>query len=277
MIKAVIFDWAGTTVDYGCFAPLAVFMQVFKNRGIELTVEEAREPMGMLKRDHIQALCRMERVAALWKDKYGRTPDERDVDALYADFEPMLMETLHNYATPVPGAVELAGRLREQGIKIGSTTGYTKEMMAVVTEAAKKQGYAPDVLVTPSDMPAGRPYPWMCYQNAILLDVYPMNHMVKVGDTTSDMKEGRNAGMWTVGVIKGSNELGLSQQEVQSMPQELLEAKVAQTAERLLAAGAHYVIEEIGLLDDVLTKINEQLAIGDNHNRRQREDSGGEL
>lgn len=113
MIKAVIFDWAGTTVDYGCFAPLAVFIQVFKNRGIELTVEEAREPMGMLKRDHIQALCRMERVAALWKEKYGRTPDESDVDALYADFEPMLMETLHQYATPVPGAVELAGRLRE--------------------------------------------------------------------------------------------------------------------------------------------------------------------
>lgn len=263
MIKAVIFDWAGTTVDYGCFAPLEVFMQVFKNRGIELTVEEAREPMGMLKRDHIQALCRMERVEALWKEKYGRTPNESDVDELYADFEPMLMETLHEYATPVPGAVELAGRLREAGIKIGSTTGYTKEMMDVVTAAAKKQGYAPDVLVTPSDVPAGRPYPWMCYQNAILLDVYPMTHLVKVGDTTSDMKEGRNAGMWTVGVIKGSSELGLSQEEVLSMPQELLEAKVAQTAERLLAAGAHYVIDEIGCLDDVLKKINEQLAIGE--------------
>lgn len=263
MIKAVIFDWAGTTVDYGCFAPLAVFIQVFKNRGIELTVEEAREPMGMLKRDHIQTLCRMERVAALWKEKYGRTPDESDVDELYADFEPMLMETLHQYATPVPGAVELAEGLREAGIKIGSTTGYTREMMEVVKAAAKQQGYAPDVLVTPSDTPAGRPYPWMCYQNAILLDVYPMKHMVKVGDTTSDMKEGRNAGMWTVGVIKGSSELGLSLEEVQSMPQDLLEAKMAHTAERLLAAGAHYVIDEIGKLDDVLKKINKQLTHGE--------------
>ena len=115
-------------MDYGCFAPLAVFLQVFKNRGIELTAEEAREPMGMLKRDHIQALCRMERVAGLWQEKYGRLPDESDVDALYADFEPMLMETLHQYVTPVSGAIQLVERLRSQGIKIGSTTGYTREM-----------------------------------------------------------------------------------------------------------------------------------------------------
>ncbi|WP_103106644.1 phosphonoacetaldehyde hydrolase [Brevibacillus reuszeri] len=262
-MKAVVFDWAGTMVDYGCFAPLAVFLQVFKNRGIELSAEEAREPMGMLKRDHIQALCRMERVAGLWQEKYGRLPDESDVDALYADFEPMLMETLHQYATPVPGAIQLVERLRSQGLKIGSTTGYTREMMAVVTKAAKEQGYAPDVLVTPSDMPAGRPYPWMCYQNAILLDVYPMSEMVKVGDTTSDMKEGRNAGMWTVGVLKGGSELGLAQEEVAHMAADELEERMAKTSERLRAAGAHYVIEEIGLLDEVLEKIKLRQAAGE--------------
>ncbi|WP_083496985.1 phosphonoacetaldehyde hydrolase [Brevibacillus choshinensis] len=262
-MKAVVFDWAGTMVDYGCFAPLAVFLQVFKNRGIELTAEEAREPMGMLKRDHIQTLCKMERVATLWQEKYGRTPDENDVDELYADFEPMLMETLHEYATPVPGAVELANRLRTQGIKLGSTTGYTRKMMDVVTVSAKEQGYAPDVLVTPSEVPAGRPYPWMCYQNAMLLDCYPMGAMVKVGDTTSDMKEGRNAGMWTVGVLKGGSELGLSQEEVQQLPEEVLEEKLARATERLLEAGAHYVIDEIGCLDEVLAQINERMAVGE--------------
>ncbi|GEC91317.1 MULTISPECIES: phosphonoacetaldehyde hydrolase [Brevibacillus] len=262
-MKAVVFDWAGTMVDYGCFAPLAVFLQVFKKRGIELTAEEAREPMGMLKRDHIQALCKMERVAALWQERYGRLPNEADVDELYADFEPMLMETLHEYATPVPGALELVGRLREQGIKIGSTTGYTREMMNVVAASAKQQGYEPDALVTPSEVPAGRPYPWMCYQNAILLDVYPMNEMVKVGDTTSDMKEGRNAGMWTVGVLKGGSELGLSLEEVTSMPQEELDKRLAIATERLTAAGAHYVIEEIGRLDEVLEKIEKRHTEGE--------------
>ncbi|WJQ80309.1 phosphonoacetaldehyde hydrolase [Brevibacillus brevis] len=262
-MKAIVFDWAGTMVDYGCFAPLAVFLQVFKKRGIELTAAEAREPMGMLKRDHIQALCKMERVAALWQERYGRLPNEADVDELYADFEPMLMATLHEYATPVPGAIELVGRLREQGFKIGSTTGYTREMMNVVAASAKQQGYEPDVLITPSEVPAGRPYPWMCYQNAILLDVYPMNEIVKVGDTTSDMKEGRNAGMWTVGVLKGGSELGLSLEEVTSMPQEELDKKLAIATERLMAAGAHYVIEEIGFLDEVLKKIEMRHAEGE--------------
>ncbi|MED1798017.1 phosphonoacetaldehyde hydrolase [Brevibacillus porteri] len=254
-MKAVVFDWAGTMVDYGCFAPLAVFLQVFKKRGIELTAAEAREPMGMLKRDHIQALCKMERVAALWQERYGRLPNEADVDELYADFEPMLMETLHEYATPVPGAIELVGRLREQGIKIGSTTGYTRDMMNVVAASAKQQGYEPDALVTPSEVPAGRPFPWMCYQNAILLDVFPMNEIVKVGDTTSDMKEGRNAGMWTVGVLKGGSELGLSLEEVKNMPQEELDKRLAIATERLMAAGAHYVVAEIGCLDEVLKNI----------------------
>lgn len=262
-MKAVVFDWAGTMVDYGCFAPLAVFLQVFKNRGIALTPEEAREPMGMLKRDHIQALCRMERVSRLWQETYGRIPDEADVDALYADFEPMLMETLHQYATPVPGAIELVERLRVQGIKIGSTTGYIRDMMEVVSASAKEQGYAPDVLVTPSEMPAGRPYPWMCYRNAMLLGVYPMSELVKVGDTTSDMQEGRNAGMWTVGVLKGGSELGLSQDEVASMTADELDVRLAKATERLLAAGAHYVIDEIGRLDDVLAKISKRQSAGE--------------
>ncbi|WP_431809764.1 phosphonoacetaldehyde hydrolase [Brevibacillus agri] len=262
-MKAVIFDWAGTMVDYGCFAPLAVFLQVFQKRGIALAIDEAREPMGMLKRDHIRALCQMERVAALWQEKFGRAPDEKDVDELYADFEPLLMATLHDYATPVPGALELVARLRERGLKIGSTTGYTREMMNVVAASAKRQGYEPDALVTPSEVSAGRPYPWMCYQNALLLGVYPMSELVKVGDTTSDMQEGRNAGMWTVGVLKGGSELGLSQQEVADMPAEELQARLANAAARLKAAGAHYVIEEIGRLDEVLDKIERRQAAGE--------------
>lgn len=138
MIQAVIFDWAGTTVDYGCFAPLDVFLEVFKKKGIEVMHEEAREPMGMLKWDHINTMCQMERIAGLWKEKYGRYPEKKDVDMLYADFEPMLFSILRNYTTPIPGVLELVDRLRRAGIKIGSTTGYTAEMMAIVAPEAKK-------------------------------------------------------------------------------------------------------------------------------------------
>ncbi|MCL1695078.1 MULTISPECIES: phosphonoacetaldehyde hydrolase [unclassified Lysinibacillus] len=262
-IEAVIFDWAGTTVDYGCFAPLDVFLEIFRKRGIEVLDEEARAPMGLLKWDHINTMCQMDRIAQLWKEKFGRLPEKKDVDDLYADFEPMLFSILRNYCTPIPGAIELVERLRRQGIKIGSTTGYTAEMMDVVAPEAKKQGYAPDFMITPSDVPAGRPYPWMCYQNAMNLGVYPMKHIIKVGDTISDIKEGVNAGAWSVGILKGGSELGLKEHEVNALDPDTLAKMLEVVTKRFKDAGAHYVINSIGELDQLIPKINQRLANGD--------------
>ncbi|GLX69465.1 phosphonoacetaldehyde hydrolase [Paenibacillus glycanilyticus] len=263
MIKAVMLDWAGTMVDFGCFAPLNVFVEVFARKGVQVTVEEARQPMGMLKRDHIAAMCQMERIAGLWQGLYGNKPSEDDIDALYADFEPLLFSTLKDYATPVPGAVELAGRLRSQGIAIGSTTGYTRAMMDVVCKGAKEQGYEPDSLVTPDEAAAGRPYPWMIYRNAEMLGVYPMHQIVKAGDTVSDMLEGVNAGCWTVGVILGSSELGMTEEEVAACEETELTARKEAVAARLQAAGAHYVIDRIGDLDQVIALLNDRLEKGE--------------
>lgn len=261
-IEAIIFDWAGTTIDYGCFAPLDVFIKVFKKRGIVVEVEEAREPMGLLKWQHIREMCHMERIANLWKDKFGHFPNDMDVDDLYADFEPMLFSMLSHYCNPVPGAVEVVKRLKEKGIKIGSTTGYTAEMMSVVAPEAKKRGYAPDSIVTADDVPSGRPFPWMCYQNAMNLGIYPMKHIIKVGDTISDINEGIHAGCWTVGVIKGSSELGLSESEVKTLDPEMLTDKMEKVSQRFKEAGAHYVVTSIGHVDKLIPVINERLIQG---------------
>ena len=64
MVEAVIFDWAGTTVDFGCFAPVQAFIETFKAAGVEPTMEETRAPMGMLKIDHICTMLKMDRIAA---------------------------------------------------------------------------------------------------------------------------------------------------------------------------------------------------------------------
>ncbi|MCP1312446.1 phosphonoacetaldehyde hydrolase [Paenibacillus tyrfis] len=262
-VQGVILDWAGTAVDYGCFAPVAVFVEVFAKRGIALTAEEARGPMGMLKRDHLRELCRLNSVAEQWKAAFGRTPEEADVDSLYADFELMLFGILKQYATPIRGAIELVARLRSQGIKVGSTTGYTTEMMEIVAAEAKKQGYAPDGLVTPDEMSAGRPYPWMIYENAIRLGIYPMKHIVKVGDTISDIREGLNAGTWTVGILKGSSELGMTEAEVNACDPAVLQRKLEEIGRRYRSEGAHYVIDSIGALDPVIADINRRLAAGE--------------
>lgn len=262
-IQGVILDWAGTAIDYGCFAPLAAFIEAYANKGITVTAEEARKPMGMLKRDHIQAIGEMDSVSSQWIAKYGKPITDADLDEMYTDFERQLFSVLRKYAVPIPGAIELVARLRSQGIKIGSTTGYTTEMMMVVADEAKQNGYSPDCLVTPDEMPAGRPYPWMCYENAIRLNLYPMKTVIKVGDTISDVLEGVNAGAWSVGILKGSNELGMTEEEVQSTEPAVLEAKLAEIKERYLQAGAHYVIDSIGELDSIIDDMNARLAKGE--------------
>lgn len=262
-IEAVVFDWAGTTVDYGCFAPLDVFIEIFKEKEIDVTEEEAREPMGTLKWDHIHAMLQMDRIKGLWKDKFGQEPTTKDVDDLYARFEPLLFEILPNYCTPIPGVLDLIKRLRSQGLKIGSTTGYTQEMMDVVAPGAKKLGYEPDNLVTPDDLPQGRPAPWMVFMNAMALGVYPMKHIIKVGDTISDVREGVNSGAWSVGVVLGGSEMGLTEEEANNMdPDELFE-RMEDVKERFKAAGANYVIDHIGQLDQLIPKINLRLQNGD--------------
>lgn len=255
-IKGVFMDWAGTTVDYGCFSPLDVFLEIFRKRGIEITQEEAREPMGLLKWDHIQTLCQVDRIAGLWKDKFGKYPEKQDVDDLYADFEPSLMSILPDYNQLIPGAADVANRLQRMNIKIGTTTGFTRDMIDIVVPDANEQGYHPDSVVTSDEMPAGRPKPWMIFQNAMNLDLYPLSHCVKIGDTISDIKEGRNAGVWTVGVIKGGSLLGMSKEDVNNSDADTLDKEMERARKRFKAEGADYVVNSIDRIFDILPKID---------------------
>lgn len=262
-IKGIIFDWAGTTVDYGCFAPVQVFREVFYNRNVEITYEEARAPMGLLKIDHIRAICDMDRVKEEWISVHGKAPTKKDVERLYEDFEPMLFSILEHYAEPLPHVLDTMNTLRNAGIAIGSTTGYTEEMMHVIAREAQHQGYEPDHIVTSTEAPAGRPYPWMCYMNAMRMNVYPMKQMIKVGDTVTDIKEGLNAGMWSVATILGSSTLGLSKESVETMEQDNLSERMEAARKKLYDAGAHFVLDDISELPALIDHINKKLNEGE--------------
>ncbi len=248
-IKAVIFDWAGTTVDYGCMAPVQAFVEVFKQYGIEPTMQEVREPMGMLKIDHIRTMLKMERISGLWKEKYGKEPGEEEAQALYKIFEEKLLSILHLYSDPKPGVVEVVNRLRRNGIRIGSTTGYNDKMMEIVVPAAKEKGYEPDVWFSPdSTGQKGRPWPYMIFRNMGALEIKKVRRVLKVGDTVSDIKEGRNAGVWSAGIVIGSSEMGLTEAEFEALSDEEKERKCREVAGRFLDAGADkvfYTIEDL--------------------------------
>lgn len=249
--EAVIFDWAGTTVDYGCFAPVQVFTEVFKNAGVEPTMEEVREPMGMLKWAHIRTMLEMPRIKEAWKELYGREPEDADADKMYESYEPSLLGILDQYSDPKPYVLETVKALRDKGIKIGSTTGYTDVMMQVVVPKAKELGYEPDCWFSPDSTGGkGRPYPYMIFRNMEELNVSAVDKVIKVGDTISDIKEGKNAGVFTIGILEGSSLVGLSQAEYESLPEEKKEIILKEAEAKYKEAGADAVVRDIrGILE----------------------------
>jgi len=259
-IKAVIFDWAGTINDFGCIAPTQVFIEVFERRGIKVTVDEARGPMGLAKKDHVRALIRLESVEQQWNKKFGVSPSESDVDAIYAELNPGLALIVKNFSEPIPGAIELINQLKSQGIKVGTTTGYVVEMMDNILPLASAAGLIPDSVVNSSEVVFGRPAPWMIYKNCEIMDVYPLSAMVKIGDTVADIQEGINAGLWTIGLTKSGNEVGLSHEEAEKADPSWLKERIGFASHKLLDAGADFVAEGVWECWPILEEIDRRIA-----------------
>ena len=262
-VQGVVLDWAGTTVDYGCFAPTMVFVEGFRERGVEITVAEARKPMGMYKRDHIAAVMAIPEVQKRWAATHSALPTDDDVQALFDAFEPRQLAVIGQYTALIPGVAEAVAALRERGVKIGSSTGYTQAMMALVTPATAEQGYAPDSLVTSDMVTKGRPAPWLIYRNMEQMGVYPVESIVKIGDTVADVEAGLNAGTWTVGIAMTGNELGLTQDEAQALAPDALRERLARFYAQLSRAGAHYVVDALADVPAVIDQINARLERGE--------------
>ena len=263
MVKAVIFDWSGTVVDFGSRAPAAGFIEVFRGFGIELTLAEARGPMGLPKRDHARALGAIPRVAAAWRAAHGRAFEEEDVDRIHEAFEPLTARVAASHADLVPGTAEVAAELRRRGIRIGSTTGYTRPIMEKVLPLAARQGFAPDNLVCAGDLRAGRPTPLMMYQCFVELGVWPAAAVIKVDDTVPGIEEATAAGSWAVGVAMSGNAVGLSPEELATRDADETERLRERATAELRTAGSHYVIDTVADLLPVVEAVGARLAAGE--------------
>jgi phosphonoacetaldehyde hydrolase len=262
-IVAVIFDWAGTLVDFGSRAPMGAFVETFAEFGVAITIEEARGPMGMAKRPHIAALCANPRIARAWAERHGRAPADADIDAIYARFVPKNIAVAAAHADAIPGAAETLAALRANGVKIGSSTGYTREIMAEILPRAASQGIAPDSLVCTGDTPYGRPSPLMFWRGLVELNAWPAWRAVKVDDTEVGVAEGINAGAWSVGVAVSGNAFGASREEIAAMPAAEFARRREAAYAKLTAAGAHFVIDSVADLGATLAEIERRLVGGE--------------
>lgn len=262
-LKAAVFDWAGTMIDFGSLAPMGVFVEAFASFGIDLSVAEARGPMGKPKRDHIKDLLELPRIAREWQTRHGHPVSDADIDRVYGVFVPMNEKVAAQYAELIPGAVECVRSLRARGLKIGSTTGYTRSIMAEILPLAAEQGYAPDNLVCAGDLAEGRPSPLMMYRTFADLGVYPPASVIKVDDTVPGIEEGLAAGTWTVGLAVSGNEVGLSLADWQKLDRAAQDGVAAPARAKLKAAGAHYVIDTVADFLPLIEKIEGRLVAGE--------------
>ena len=264
-VKAVILDWSGTTVDAYVVAPAVVFVEVFKKHGVEISMVEARGPMGLRKDLHIKMLTQEPEIAERWKAVHGSTPGQAEVDAMFADFVPMQLACLHKYTDLLPGVAEVTQRLQARGIKIGSTTGFVRSMVDVLEAASAKQGYKPDASVAGDEVVHGaRPTPHMVYKNLDLLGIHTIHSVVKVDDTVSGIGEAQNAGCWGVGVVRHSNYMDVDTPEQGAALSEAeIARRMAKTQDILEKAGAHYVIDSLADIEPVIEDINARLARGE--------------
>lgn len=261
MIKAVILDWAGTVLDHGSRAPMGAFVEAFRRFGVEISVAEARGPMGMAKADHIRMVGRAVNVA--WRARHGRDFGDPDVQAIFNIFEPLNVAAIEAHATLIPGAVEALAWCAARGIRIGSTTGYTRPIMRRLAPLAAAQGFAPEAMVCAGDLAAGRPAPLQMWKAMAEMGIWPAHAVIKLDDTPPGIGEGRTAGTWAIGVALSGNIAGLSEADLAALSEADRAALRTRATAELTAAGAHLVIDSIADLPAAVTRIEARLAQGE--------------
>ena len=264
-VKGLVLDWSGTTADEYVIAPAVVFVDVFKKFDVEISMTEAREPMGLRKDLHILELTKLPKIRERWNKVHGRSPDQGDVDRMFADFVPMQLDCLRKYTTLLPHVADVTQKFQKEGIKIGSSTGFVRSMVDILEEDAKKQGYTPDASVAGDEVVNGaRPKPFMVYRNLDLMNVHPIQSVVKVDDTVGGVGEALEAGCWGVGIARYSNYMDMDTlEEAQSLPKDEIQRRLVKTRDILQKAGAHYVINTFDELPEVVEEINLRLSKGE--------------
>jgi phosphonoacetaldehyde hydrolase len=262
-IKAIILDWAGTVVDHGSRAPMGAFVKAFAHFGVEITIADARGPMGMAKRDHIRLVGTSPAVVAAWRAKHGRDFDDAAIDAIFEVFEPMNVAAVEAHSALIPGAHDALQWCKARGIRVGSTTGYTRPIMERLMPLAAAQGFVPEVTICAGDLAAGRPAPLQIWSALAQMGIWPASSVIKLDDTAPGIGEARAAGCWAAGAALTGNNPGLSAEELARLPPDQRSALRRAASEPLLRAGAHLVIDSIAELPWLVEHIEARLEAGE--------------
>ncbi len=262
-VRLICSDMAGSTIDFGSCAPAGAFVEIFARNHIRATLEQARKPMGLHKRDHIRMMTQEPDIAEQWIKHYGRPVTEADVERIFQAFIPLQLEVLPAFCKLIPGVAETVPALRAAGLIFTTSTGYNREMADICLRAYTAAGIAPSFSISAEEVRIGRPSPYMVHRAMEATGVFHPESVIKIGDAISDIEEGLNAGVWSVGVTVTGNMMGLNEAEFAALDAADRARRIAAADEAMRRAGAHYTVERFADLPAVIAKINERLARGE--------------
>lgn len=267
-IKLIICDLAGTTVDCGSQAPTHAFIDVFHANNLQISMQDVRQFMGIEKKEHIRRMLMLNHVTKQFKQCHNCDWNEADVDQMYQAFVPKLLACLPSYAIPIPGLTQTIDHIKTTyGVRIGTCTGYNKQMSDVVLKTAATYGFFPDFSICSSDVQKGRPHGDMIEAIMQMAGITDPCEVLKVGDTQVDIKEGKSlaqaysSGCWTMGVSATGNFIGKNWSELEKTTN--LQNELPHAEQILYAAGADYVAPNINSLPHIIALINARLQAGE--------------
>lgn len=263
VVEALIFDWAGTLVDYGSFAPTQILVEAFAHFGLELNLKQARSAMGKGKWDHIQHLLHLPPIQEQFYQQHQRSILLKDIDSIYAAFLPLQIARVAHHSQAIAGARTSLLWARSQGLKLGSCTGYPRSVMNELLPHAEAQGLELDLVVCSDEVSRARPWPAMALENVSQLSISHVAACVKIDDTVPGIQEGHAAGMWTVGLVLSGNACGLSWDAIQDLDENELAQVRAQASQVLEVARPHYLIDSVADLPPVIRDIQTRLEQGE--------------
>ena len=265
-LRGCIFDWSGTLIDKYSIAPVRSLIDTFRDFKIDVTGDDVRSAMGIRKDEHIKDILNKEHVKSQWMKLYKVPPTNTNFEELNLHYQMKQLDTISEYTEIIPGVrSQLLYFKNNRRLLFGGTTGFYNNITEKIKEDIRKQGLILDAFVSGDDVKNGsRPNPFMLFRCMELLGISNVRSVLKVDDTIAGVQEGLNAGVWTVGVARYSNYMNIhSLDDLEKIDINDYNERVRYSYQKLLHSGAHYVINDLSELDNVIRDINSRLKRGE--------------
>ncbi len=255
-IEAVIFDWAGTLIDFGSLATIEAMKKVFLKRGVNISKNIIKVNMGIKKSKHVQKLLDKPVVKRQWIKIFKRNYNGKDVVKISNELDQQLLKEVKKHFNIIPNAKKIFKILKKNKIKIATTTGYSTEIFKVIKRKAKKNGLTTDNDVCVDQVKKGRPNPDMCLKNLKKLKINNYNNCIKIDDSLAGITEGKKSNMITVGLSMTGIQLGLKYRDYLKLTKVMRKYHSKKISKDFFSVGSDYVVNDLFDFQKVLEKYN---------------------